>query len=238
MLSMASPIIQLPAVSTLSRIGGGELLIGDDSGLPDERPAHLVHLRSFLVGQSPVTNDEFSRFLTDTGAEAPPFFNDDRFNDPSLPVVGVSWHDAVAFCDWLASRTGIRCRLPTEAEREYAARGGLKDGAWPWSTRAGHPLATQIGALDRPHVPSPECANGYGLRCMGDNVHEWCSNWYGATYFPARGAEALAAPGRRRRAGRGGSWRHAVKFTRVTARASLDPTFHYNDFGFRLYRDG
>ncbi len=237
MPSVASPIIQLSAVSTLIRIGGDDLLIGDDSGQPDERPSHLVHLRSFLVGQSPVTNDEFSRFLTDTGAEAPPFFNDDRFNDPSLPVVGVSWHDAVAFCDWLARRTGIRYRLPTEAEREYAARGGLKDGGWPWSTRAGHPLATQIGALDRPHFPSPECANGYGLRCMGDNVHEWCSDWYCATSGTIGPGELSAHLGARRRSARGGSWRHAVKFTRVTARASLDPTFRYNDFGFRVYTD-
>jgi formylglycine-generating enzyme required for sulfatase activity len=175
-----------------------------------------------------------------TGAGSPPFVDREEFNDPKQPVVGISWHDAVAYCAWLSDTTGRRFRLPAEAEREYAALGGKDAKDWPWEGGAveGHALYRDLAALNRPHVPSAACANSYGLRCMAENVHEWCSDWYDAGFYQRAGSFSPRGPeAGRRRVSRGGSWRHSVKFTRLTARASLDPQFRYNDFGFRVYAD-
>ena len=229
------------AVRELIRLDGGRFTMGNDAGRKDERPEHRVFLKPFLAAVGPVTNAEYARFREATKYEAPPFLDDPKFAAPGQPVVGVSWHDAVAYCEWLSAEMGFVVRLPTEAERESAALGGRESGDWPWAgvDWRGHPLAEAIAAMDRPHEPTEGCANGYGLRCMAENVHEWCSDWYDPAYYAVAPAEnpAGAASGRRK-ASRGGAWRHQEKFTRVNARSSLDPTFRYSDFGFRVYSDG
>ncbi len=96
----------------------------------------------------------------------------------------------------------------------------------------------KIAELDRPHGPEELCANGYGLRCMAENVHGWCSDWYAKDAYKLRFSEHNAGPkSGSRKVSRGGSWRHAVKFTRLTAWASLLPSFRYNDCGLRVYAD-
>jgi formylglycine-generating enzyme required for sulfatase activity len=73
---------------------------------------------------------------------------------------------------------------------------------------------------------------------MVDNLHEWCSDWYDAGYYASSPARSPRGPASgRRRASRGGSWRHSVKFNRISARSSLDPSYHYNDYGFRVFAD-
>ncbi len=224
-----------PIVPALVVVPGGAFLMGSERGAKDERPRHRVRVGAFRAAIAPVTNAEYARFVAATGAEPPRFADDPRFDPPGQPVVGVSWFDAVAYCEWLAERTGVAFRLPSEAERERAALGGLTGVDWPWDGDQ-HPLAAELAKLERPHVPREECANGYGLRCVAENVHEWCADWYDANAYAA---SPFASPGGpaagRRRVSRGGSWRHQVKFTRLTARASLDPAFRYNDFGFRVY---
>ena len=220
----------------LVSLDGGVLLMGSERGRPDEQPVHRVEIAPFRVAVAPVTNARFEPFLA-TGHEPPRFWDDERFNAPDQPVVGVSWFDAVAYCEWLAAETGVPYRLPAEAEREYASLGGLEGVDWPWSGERwqGHPIADRIAANDRPHPSAPECANGYGLRCMAENVHEWCLDWYHAAAYPDPTAGEREPPERARKVSRGGSWRHSVKFTRLTARASLAPERRYNDFGFRLF---
>jgi formylglycine-generating enzyme required for sulfatase activity len=216
---------------------GGEFSMGNDAGPENERPAHLVRLAPFRAAQAPVTNAEYERFVCATGAEAPRFIDDSRFNAPDQPVVGVSWYDAVAYCEWLSRETGEFFFLPTEAQREFASLGGLRGADWPWQGAA-HPLAAEIGSLDRPHAPGEPCANGYGLRCMAENVHEWCSDWYEAAYYGHSPVDAPEGPSTgERKSARGGSWRHQIKFTRLTARAAIPPSFRYNDFGFRVYAE-
>ncbi|GAB4331211.1 MAG: formylglycine-generating enzyme family protein [Dehalococcoidia bacterium] len=227
-----------PLVPELVLIPGGTFTMGRDDRRNDEAPAHVVTIGPFYAAVSPVTNAEYERFVAATGHPAPRFFDDGRFNAPAQPVVGVSWDDAVAYCAWLSGHTGRRYRLPTEAEREFAALGGLAGVDWPWETGQGarHPLEEVIANADRPHPPGPGCANGYGLRCMAENVHEWCSDWYDPAYYARSPVASPGGPARgARKSSRGGSWRHSVKFTRITARASLAPDRRYNDFGFRVY---
>jgi sulfatase modifying factor 1 len=227
-------------VPELRLLPGGDIRMGDDAGREDERPAHVVALGPFRVAADPVTNAEYSAFVASTGYVSPPFWEVSGFGDPRQPVVGVSWFDAVCYCDWLSNEAGRPFRLPTEAEREYAARGGLPGAAWPWGERAPEevPDLAPIVRLARPHVPAACFCNGFGLRCLADNVHEWCSDWYDAGYYAVSPAQAPQGPETgRRRASRGGSWRHQVKFNRCAARSSLDPSFRYNDYGFRVYAD-
>lgn len=221
-------------------IEGGEFWMGDDSGRPDERPAHIVRLSSFQAGLRPVSNAEYAVFVNATNGTAAPFCQEPDFADPQKPVAGVSWHEATAYCWWLSQKSGIGFRLPTEAEREYAARGGLDSVDWPWGSRA--PADRKdldiVSRLQQPHRPAAECGNAYGLLCMADNLHEWCSDWYKSDYYAHASCESPSGPTvGTRRASRGGSWRHQIKFNRVSARSSLNPSFRYNDYGFRVYAD-
>jgi formylglycine-generating enzyme required for sulfatase activity len=186
-----------------------------------------------------VTNAEYDAYVRATGADPPRFADDATFSAADQPVVGVSWYEAMAYSEWLSILTDTRYFLPTEAQREFASLGGRPAGAdWPWGG-AEHPLASEIAALDRPHAPDEGCANGYGLRCVAENVHEWCIDWYDRSFYAGSPADSPAGPtSGERKSARGGSWRHQIKFTRLTARAAIPPSFRYNDFGFRVYAEG
>ena len=210
--------------------------MGDASGRPDELPVHEVHLGAFEMALLPVTNAQYAAFLASAGGEAPGFWLDASFNAPEQPVVGVTWAEAVAYGDWLSAMTGRRWRLPTEAEREKAARGGEEGRAYPWGDGPGEEggrfaqEATRRVGLSGP--------NGYGLFDIAYNIHEWCSDWYDATYYARSPREdPQGPPSGTRRASRGGAWRHQVKVCRNGARSSLPPTFRYNDYGFRVVRE-
>lgn len=216
-------------------IPGAAYTMGKDGSRADEGPPHPVAVAPFLAARSPVTNAQYGAYVAATGVAPAPFVHEPPFVDPALPVVGINWFDAVAYCAWLEGLTGMLFRLPTEAEREFAALGGLEGSDWPW-LGDDHPILETGRAADAPHLPTEGCANGYGLRCMADNVHEWCSDWYAADYYRNSPVESPTGPVEgKRKASRGGSWRHRVPITRVNARASLAPEFRYADFGFRVY---
>lgn len=223
----------------LVALPGGEFVMGHDERRRDERPAHRVRLGPFRAAVCPVTNAEYSRYVEASGAALPRFNDDPVFNAAAQPVVGVSWHEVTAYCNWLAAETTVPYRLPTEAEREFAARGGHKSD-WPWgeSEPAYYRPQQFVAEAAGPHVPRVECANQFGLRCMAENVHEWCDDFYQRDYYEQSATESPRGPATgMRRASRGGSWRHRIKFTRVSARSSLSPGYRYNDYGFRLYAD-
>ncbi|HKF26361.1 MAG TPA: formylglycine-generating enzyme family protein, partial [Candidatus Acidoferrum sp.] len=116
----------------LVSIPAGWFLMGSESGQDCERPIHRVWIDSFLLAATQVTNAEYGRFLQASSAQAPPFWQHANFNHPQQPVAGVCWHEALRYCDWLSAQTGRRFRLPTEAEWECAARGGLEQKRFPW----------------------------------------------------------------------------------------------------------
>ncbi|MBM3139341.1 MAG: formylglycine-generating enzyme family protein [Chloroflexi bacterium] len=226
-----------PRATCFVELAGGRFTMGS-SLRADELPVRTVEVGPFAAALTPVSNAEWARFLGATGREPPPFWRDERFNDPACPVVGVSWFDAVDYCAWLSELLGRRCRLPTEAERELAARGGVEGVLFPWGNEpwdAG-PFAFGAAGMDRPQPLGSTPPNGYGLYHMGENVHEWCSDWYGP-YAAVNGVDVnpRAHAAGERRASRGGSWRHRIKVSRIAARSSLDPGRRYNDYGMRVY---
>jgi formylglycine-generating enzyme len=221
----------------------GWFLMGCDTGQDNEKPVHRVWVDKFLLAASQVTNAEYARFLRDTGYQPPPFWSDANFSHPEQPVVGVSWHEAARYCEWIGARTGRSFRLPTEAEWERAARGGRDGELYPWGDA---PPPSRLGYADRcqthwktgPEPVGQSEPNGYGLYNMCDNVHEWCSDWYAPGYYAVSPERNPRGPETgERRASRGGSWRHHIKMSRCAARSSIPPEFQYADYGFRVACD-
>ena len=198
---------------------------------------------SFLLAATQVTNEEYERFLRSTASTSPPFWNDPNFNHPRQPVAGVSWYEASRYCEWLSSQIGRRFRLPTEAEWECAARGGQEQKQFPWgdeppSSLPSYSLRWQNG----PEPVAQYAPNTFGLFDIGDNVHEWCRDWYDSNYYafspdrnPQGPEQSPTKPARK--ASRGGSWRHHIKVARCSARSSIPPEFQYADYGFRVACD-
>lgn len=229
---MTTPTNQIQTVL----ISAGSFTMGDDHQRPDERPAHRLHVSAFRMAVEPVTNVAYAAFLAATGHEPPRFWDDAAFNHPRQPVVGVSWFDAVDYCEWLSDATGARCRLPTEAEWEKAARGGVEGAKYPWGELA---FDGSDGRFEMDATWQVGSAmNGYGLVDIGFNIHEWCSDWYDAGYYTVSpDNDPQGPPGGKRKASRGGAWRHLVKVCRCSARSSIPPEFKYNDYGFRVAAD-
>ena len=202
----------------------------------EENPRHRVTVAPFRLARAPVTRAEYERFLDATGHEAPPFWDDPRFDDPRLPAVGPSWDDAIAFCRWIAASAGVDVGLPTEAEWERAAKAD-RDVVWPWGDEG----PEGVPDYDRRWLSGPEPVDLYPsvhpwhFLGLGENVHEWCSDWYDAEYYSVSPEVDPRGPAQgRRRSSRGGSWRHDIKVTRCAARSSIPPAMRYADYGFRL----
>ena len=177
---------------------------------------------AFRAGRTPVTHAEYAAFVESGRAPAPPWWLDPAFAAADQPVVGVTWFEAADFAAWLSEQTGERWRLPTEAEWEHAARGGLVGAATAWGDALPEGEIPE-GPLAGPWPAGRGTPNGYGLCDMGTIVHEWCLDWFDA-------AET-------RRASRGGSWRHHVRWSKPEARSSLPPDYRYADYGFRVLRE-
>jgi formylglycine-generating enzyme required for sulfatase activity len=211
--------------------------MGSDHGRDDERPVHEVEVSPFHIGRTPVTTLAYARFLATGRAEAPPWWSDPAFWAPEQPVVGVSWFDAMAYCSWLSRTVGGRWRLPTEAEWERAARGGLASAATAWGP-ALPPGEVPEGPLNGPWRVGQGTPNGYGLFDMATIVHEWCLDWYRADSYRAGPVRNPRGPAEgERRASRGGSWRHRVRWSSPAGRSSLLPSMRYADYGFRVMRE-
>jgi sulfatase modifying factor 1 len=259
-MNLATEMVSPAEESTpaLVPIPAGWFHMGCDSGQDNEKPVHRVWVDEFLLAACQVTNAEYELFLSDTAATPPPFWKDPAFDDQKQPVVGVSWHEATRYCEWLTNRVGTPAlgrlagrdpaaagvaktfRLPTEAEWERAARGGVDGALFPWGNTAPQELPNYAPRCNVHWKTGPEPVgrdqpNAYGLHNMCDNVHEWCSDWYAADYYAISPDRNPRGPETgERRSSRGGSWRHHIKMSRCAARSSIPPEFHYADYGFRV----
>jgi sulfatase modifying factor 1 len=226
------------ARSAFAPISGGWFTMGTDLGHEDEQPPHRVFVDRFELGIHPVTREEYERFVYETAHELPCDWSHPRFARADLPVVGVSWLDAIAYCAWRSEQDGRAVRLPTEAEWECAAR-GVRHTRYPWGddeVPAWIPNGGR-GPLAAPWPVTLGEPNDFGVVGIATNVHEWCADWHDPGYYSRSTERNPMGPEQgRRRVARGGAWRHAQTFCRVTLRSKLDPSFRYNDFGFRLAR--
>ncbi len=217
--------------------------MGSDSGQDNEKPVHRVWVDEFLLAACQVTNTDYGRFLRGTSILPPQFWSDPAFNHPEQPVVAVSWHEAIRYCEWLSACSGREFRLPTEAEWERAARGGRESALFPWGETPPQSLPCYAERCAGNWETGPEPVgrfdpNAYGLYNMCDNVHEWCSDWYAPDYYGVSLERNPRGPKTgERRASRGGSWRHYIKISRCAARSSIPPEFKYADYGFRVACD-
>ncbi len=223
---------------TWMSIPAGRFLMGSAAGQDDERPVHEVEVDAFECAAYPVTEADYDRFLRETGHDAPREWTGE-IAVPDLPVTGVSWLDADAYCGWRTSG-GDAVRLPTEAEWEYAARGGRAGATYPW----GDEIPAWVPNAGRGPLPGPWPVtlgepNGFGIKGIGGNIHEWCADWYSADYYQQSPRRNPRGPDSGvRRASRGGAWRHAITVSRSAQRSRLDPSFRYTDYGFRVVRGG
>jgi len=207
--------------------------MGSKDGRHDEKPVHRVGLsQPFLLGKYQVTNQEYQRFLeTYPNVKLPQYWSDSQFNEPQQPVAGVSWDDAQVFCQWAG------CRLPTEAEWEYACRAGgqgkycfgddpakLEEYAW-FGKNSGW----------KPHPVGQKKPNAWGLYDMHGNAWEWCQDWYAFEYYiyspemnPTGPEEGEA------RVVRGGSFFDDPARLRCGSRLDRSPVYRFNHVGFRV----
>ncbi|MEL6699812.1 MAG: formylglycine-generating enzyme family protein [Bacteroidota bacterium] len=211
------------------RIQGGTFMMGDPQGFDNESP-HQVNLRSFRIGRTEVTVAEFKDFCQFTGRDLPP---QPAWSTDDHPVANISWSDAQAFCRWIGGR------LPTEAEWEYAAKGGQQT-RYSGSNSLGN-VAYYIGnATNTSHIVSQKSPNAYGLFDMTGNVAEWCLDRYGEDYYQS--TEASSNPtgptSGSERVIRGGSFKSISSTSddqlRVTYRNSTLPGSRRDYIGFRV----
>jgi len=215
----------------------GWFWMGSEGHYRWESPRHRVWVDSFEIAPTPVTCRDYAAFLAHTAFAAPTGWREAAFSQPDQPVVGVSWFAAIAYCEWLSRTRGDPFRLPTEAEWEKACRGGLEDAEYAWGNEPPAQIEYFKGEWKGPRRVAEWRPNGYGLFNIGDNVHEWCSDWYAEDYYAVSPERNPTGPeSGSRRISRGGSWRHQIKASRDAHRSSLPPNYAYTDYGFRIVR--
>ena len=239
------------------RVQGGSFMMGTDDdqeeGSHVERPAHQVTLSSFLISKYEVTQDLWKAIMGDNPSET---------KGSGLPVESVSWQDCQQFIEQLNARTGLHYRLPTEAEWEYAARGGNKSAGYKYS---GSNLPDNVAWYDYQHFAwsddpfdengiepdyvfyhihpvGEKMANELGLYDMSGNVGEWCSDWADwandlNAYTEASVTNPQGLPSGSVRIIRGGDFLNTEYFCRVTCRGGMNPDYSNNTTGLRLVLD-
>jgi formylglycine-generating enzyme len=250
----------------VARIPAGEFTMGADDGEEDERPPHRVYLDEFCIGVYPVTNDQYAAFIRDVKHQLPAVRQLPRIVTPEQeqsfrelaapyvwragdpprdrgahPVTLVTAEDAAAYCQWLARKTGLPVRLPTEAEWERAARGGVDGLKYPWgdeitAERANYlaePSSKQMRGTQPVGMYAP---NPYNVFDVVGNVWEWVSDWYQPdAYIDRLRHNPAGPPNGMLRVLRGGAWVvHDPRMLRISYRHKVPPDTYAYSIGFRI----
>jgi len=199
---------------------------GTSDPYDDEYPTHSVTLSDFAIGETEVTQELWQAVMGS---------NPSSFSGTNLPVEEVSWNDCQTFITKLNQLTGKNFRLPTEAEWEYAARGGNKSKGYKY---AGSNTLSDVAwygdnSSSKTHPVQQKQANELGLYDMSGNVYEWCQDWFGG-YSSSAQTNPTGPVSGSYRVGRGGSWSGSAGYCRVSLRYSYTPANYFNVLGLRL----
>ncbi|HTO16750.1 MAG TPA: formylglycine-generating enzyme family protein [Edaphocola sp.] len=218
-------------------VEGGVFKMGDDWKFRKEaeKPVHTVIVHSFKISKYPITVAQYRVFCEENDII---FDHDRRFKGMSNhPVTNVNWHEALAYTSWLSDKTGKNYRLPTEAEWEFAARGGLKSKGYKFS---GSDNLDRVGwyndnSSGQTHAVGTKKANELGIYDMSGNIWEWCNDWYAEDYYNESPEDNPKGPDSAKyRVVRGGSWFNNSSNSRVAKRNFYDPNLSFNNYGFRV----
>ncbi len=248
-------------------IEGGEFTMGCTSEQGDdckdnEKPPHQVKISDFYIGKYEVTVKEFRLFIeksgyrTDADKKGAYLWTGEEWerrttvnwqydangnkrtaSEDNHPVIYVSWNDAVAYCNWLSKETGKTYRLPTEAEWEYAARGGQKSKGYKYSGSNDIDRVAWYGdnSGNKTRLVGQKQPNELGLYDMTGNVWERCSDRYNEDYYSnSPNSNPQGSSSGSLHLLRGGCWVNSLEYCRVSARRSSVPTARDNINGFRL----
>ena len=222
-------VVYVPAGTFTMGSNANDANVGDD-----ELPQHDVTLDGFWIDQHEVTNDQYVRCVNDGNCDTSRYADDATFNGTDYPVVGVSWNDAVDYCNWAGSR------LPTEAEWEYAARG--KDGRlFPWDNDGvSCSLANYGGCIGMTTVVGRYSKGVSWVNAfdMAGNVWEWVQDWYDENYYENSPRENPPGPETGTiKVLRGGSWSNLEQYVRAANRGFNSPALSLNSVGFRCAQE-
>ncbi|MEO0583622.1 MAG: formylglycine-generating enzyme family protein, partial [Bacteroidota bacterium] len=217
-------------------IPGGTFQMGSDEGRDNERPIHEVTLSDFYLAETEVTFAQYDYFCEATGRMKP---NDAGWGRDNRPVINVSWEDAQAYCQWVSDQTGLKYRLPTEAEWEYAAGGGVSNRTIYAGTNRTRKLDDFAWHRDNSnsttHPVGLKKPNALGLYDMSGNVYEWCQDWY--INYPSSAQTNPTGPfSGSYKVVRGGSWLSLGDLCRVAYRYDVPPLDDLSFVGFRVCR--
>lgn len=227
---------QVPVEPTMVRVEEGTFSMGSNQS-EDEKPIHSVTVSGFSIGKYEVTVAEYKAFCNATNHPMPDGWTPRGGWIDTHPIANIKFNDAIAYCNWLNDIYNGNYRLPTEAEWEYAAKGGNKSRGYIYS---GSDTLDEVGFYgdnsgSRTHNVGSKKPNELGLYDMSGNVWEWCQDWYNDTYYsnspssnprgPSSGSYHVL---------RGGAWGLAAAYCTVTCR--YESGAHYNNLnrGFRV----
>ena len=233
--------------ATWTYVQGGSFMMGSND-YSDEKPIHEVSVSSFYISKYEITQKEWQEVM----GSNPSYFKGDK-----LPVENISWYDAIEYCNKRSIKEGLKpcysgsganisCdwtangyRLPTEAEWEYAARGGKKSKGYKYSGSDDIKKVAwyKSNSGSKTHPVGENQANELGIYDMSGNVWEWCWDWYSSDYYSKSPSSNPRGPSSgEKRVLRGGSWSSYDCYCRVANRFDDDPDYRYYDFGLRILR--
>jgi formylglycine-generating enzyme required for sulfatase activity/tetratricopeptide (TPR) repeat protein len=226
-------------------IPSGTFKMGSSLGASDEQPVHDVSLTAFWMDENEVTNAMYQKCVQYGFCQPPPTENY-HYTDQiyaNYPVVYINWNQAQTYCTWAGGQMQD-VRLPSEAEWEYAARGGLEQNPYPWgaeipSCQEGVKSGTNYGSCSKKSAIAVKtfAPNGYGLYDLAGNVWEWVADWYSNDYYKNSSAQNPTGPeSGSSRVLRGGSWVNSENILRVSDRGNNYPAYTNDNIGFRCAR--
>lgn len=215
----------------------GTFSMGSKQGESDEKPVHKVKLDDYQISKYEITFGQYEVFCEETNRKKP---EDVNWGRGKRPVINVNWNDAAAFCEWLSQKSGDKIKLPTEAQWEYAARGGRLSKNYSYSgSEDVSTVSWYAGNSDKiTHQTGQKTPNELGIYDMSGNVYEWCRDWYEKNYYEQSAKSNPQGPlSGYVRVIRGGSWYDLENFLLCTNRECFPPFRCFWHIGFRIVKE-